>query len=93
MPSRQYKWEQVMLTLAAIAYRGFELVQLDPHKSTLMYEAMAGCLRELGPVKDQWDIVWGLTAACPRLSRDLKDNRESGRVPIWSHFAEFLSAP
>lgn len=29
-----------MLTLAAIAYRGFELVQLDPHKGTLMYEAM-----------------------------------------------------
>ncbi len=48
-----------MLTLAAIAYRGFELVQSDPRKGTLMYDAMAGCLRELGPVKDQWDIVWG----------------------------------
>src|ERR1700731_1491087 len=65
MPSRQYKWEQVMLTLAAIAYRGFELAQLDPHKSTLMYEAMAGCLRELGPVKDQWDIVWGPASFSP----------------------------
>jgi hypothetical protein len=54
-----------MLTLAAIAYRGFELVQLDPHKSTLMYEAMAGCLRELGPVKDQWDIVWGPASFSP----------------------------
>lgn len=48
-----------MLTLAAIAYRGFEIVQPDPDKSGVLHEAMSECLCKLGPVKDQWDIVWG----------------------------------
>jgi hypothetical protein len=57
--SQQYSQEQTMLTLAAISYRGFELAQPGAHKQVRMFRAMSECLQQLGPVKDEWEIVWG----------------------------------
>src|SRR5216684_6382313 len=54
-----YSIDQIMLTLAAITYRGYYLTLPEPAKRARMYQAMTDCLRKLGPVKDQWDIVWG----------------------------------
>jgi hypothetical protein len=54
-----YSTDQIMLTLAAITYRGYYLTLPEPAKRARMYQAMTDCLRKLGPVKDQWDIVWG----------------------------------
>src|SRR5229473_148918 len=54
-----YSSDQIMLTLAAITYRGYYLTLPEPAKRARMYQAMTDCLRKLGPVKDQWDIVWG----------------------------------
>jgi hypothetical protein len=63
--SQQYSQEQKMLSLAAISYRGFELVQPGAHKQARMFRAMSKCLHELGPVKDQWEIVWGPASFSP----------------------------
>src|SRR5712691_9449759 len=54
-----YSSDQIMLTLAAITYRGYYLTLPEPAKRARMYQAMTECLRKLGPVKDQWDIIWG----------------------------------
>src|SRR5713101_5560204 len=54
-----YSIDQIMLTLAAITYRGYYLTLPEPAKRARMYQAMTDCLRKLGPVKDQWDIIWG----------------------------------
>jgi len=54
-----YNLNQEMLTLAAIIYRGYYLTLPNPAKHALMYQAMTDGLHELGPVKDQWEIVWG----------------------------------
>jgi hypothetical protein len=61
MPMAQpvYTREAAMLTLAAIAYRGYDLILPQAVKVPLMREAMNRCLATLGPVKDKWAIVWG----------------------------------
>jgi len=65
MAKTEYTLADVMLTLAAIAYRGWELVLPAPLKQAPLYRAMTECLHTLGPVKDQWDIVWGPASFSP----------------------------
>jgi len=49
-----------MLTLAAISYRGFNLMLLpESERRTRLRAAMVDSLNTLGPVKNKWDIVWG----------------------------------
>lgn len=51
---------QVMLTHAAIIYRGFAR---PTGGAASLRRAMAELLGRLSPVKDQWDIVWGPTTS------------------------------
>lgn len=59
MANSQLVSEAAMLTLAAIAYRGYDLVLPQAVKVPLMREAMNRYLATLAPVKDKWAIVWG----------------------------------
>lgn len=59
MPKKEYTTDDVMLTLAAIAYCGFHLTLPEPEKRARMRHLMTEMLQQLGPVKGQWEIVWG----------------------------------
>ena len=50
-----------MLTLAAISYRGYNLLTTSSEASRYdrLRAAMVESLNTLAPVKDHWDIVWG----------------------------------
>jgi hypothetical protein len=51
---------QIMLTLAAISYRGFDLTALpEAVKRARMRAAMTDSLDQLATVRGEWDIVWG----------------------------------
>jgi hypothetical protein len=56
MARAEYTLTDVMLTHAAITYRGFALLTEDRAR---LREAMTRCLQSLDPVKERWDIVWG----------------------------------
>ena len=58
---------QVMLTLAGLTYRGFADIRSgEPHADILAQGVLDG-LGTLGPVKDNWDLVWGpVTSRGPR---------------------------
>jgi Lipase (class 3) len=51
--------ERIMLTLAALTYRGFH----DPLRGRMHEEAVTSALLDglqtLAPVKNEWDLVWG----------------------------------
>jgi hypothetical protein len=66
MPKAEYTLTDVMLTHAAITYRGFALVL--PEDRARLRATMAECLHTLGPVKNQWDIVWGPASFRSKLS-------------------------
>ena len=54
-----YTADQVMLTLAGLAYRGFhDLLRGGSHTDVVRAAVLDG-LRTLPPVKDQWTLVWG----------------------------------
>jgi hypothetical protein len=65
MAKADYTLTDVMLTHAAITYRGFALLTDDRAR---LREAMTECLQSLGPVKEQWDIVWGPASFRSKLS-------------------------
>jgi len=48
-----------MLTLAAIAYRGINLVLPEALKRAHLRRAMDDCMATFTAVKDKWKIVWG----------------------------------
>lgn len=51
--------EQVLLTLAGLAYRGFhDLLRGEPHTDAVRRALLDG-LHTLPPVKDEWSLVWG----------------------------------
>ena len=51
--------DQVMLTLAGLAYRGFhDLLRGKPHAESVR-EALLDGLHTLPPVRDEWTLVWG----------------------------------
>jgi hypothetical protein len=51
--------EQVMLTLAGLAYRGFhDLLPGDPH-GVVVRRAVQEGLDTLAPVRGEWELVWG----------------------------------
>jgi len=51
--------EQVMLTLAALTYRGFHKVGGAALREDEMRDAIRRGLAELKPVRGGWDLVWG----------------------------------
>jgi hypothetical protein len=60
--SNGYSEEQVMLTLAGLAYRGFQdVLPGEPHQQVVRRAVLDGLTgaNALGPVRDDWDIVWG----------------------------------
>jgi Lipase (class 3) len=59
MPDSDQFREAEMLTLAAIAYRGYDLILPEALKVRLMRKAMNRCLLSLGTVKGKWSLVWG----------------------------------
>jgi hypothetical protein len=59
MAKPNYTLADVMLTLAAITYRGYDLVLPEPARRQRLREVMDALLQSLHPVRDQWDLVWG----------------------------------
>ena len=58
-----YRTEQVLLTLAGLAYRGFhDLLVGAPHADAVRGALLDG-LHTLPPVKDEWILVWGPAAS------------------------------
>ena len=56
----EYSQEAVMMTLAAISYRGFNLMLLgESERRTRLRAAMVDSINTLGPVRNNWDLVWG----------------------------------
>src|SRR5262249_9504848 len=53
--------EAVMLTLAALTYRGFQDVLGGRAHEGIVSGALVDGLSTLAPVKDQWELVWGPT--------------------------------
>src|SRR5262245_3076343 len=57
-----YTEEQVMLTLAGLAYRGFQdVLPGEPHEYVVrsaLRDGLTGA-KALAPVRDQWNLVWG----------------------------------
>jgi Lipase (class 3) len=51
--------EQVMLTLAALAYRGFEEGLPSSIHETAVRKALIQGLSTFEPVRDEWELVWG----------------------------------
>jgi hypothetical protein len=51
--------QQIMLTLAALTYRGFEDVLRGPVHEDIVRGALVDGLQTLAPVKNEWELVWG----------------------------------
>ncbi len=51
--------DQEMLTLAAIAYRGVNLVLPEALKRAHLRRAMDACMATFSAVSGKWRIVWG----------------------------------
>src|SRR5262245_3051307 len=51
--------EQIMLTLAALSYRGFHDVLGGRLHEGIVTAALLDGLTTLAPVRDEWDLVWG----------------------------------
>jgi hypothetical protein len=59
-----------MLTLAAITYRGINVIYPEPLKSRRLRTLMNECMTRLSAVKGKWRIVWGpasVSATSPSL--------------------------
>jgi len=55
----RFTGDQVLLTLAGLAYRGFhDLLRGTPHAESVR-EALLDGLHTLAPVRDEWTLVWG----------------------------------
>ena len=78
-----YSTEQVLLTLAGLAYRGFhDLLRGSPHADAIRGALLDG-LRALPPVKDEWILVWG-----PVTSRSRPDAFDSAAMYVVQHRRE-----
>lgn len=55
----QYSTEQVMLTLAGLAYRCFQDVFSSSLHQDLVRDALLDGLDKFEPVRGQWELVWG----------------------------------
>lgn len=72
--------EQVLLTLAGLAYRGFhDLLRGAPHADAVRGALLDG-LHTLPPLKDQWILVWG-----PVTSRSGPDAFDSAAMYVVQH--------
>jgi hypothetical protein len=59
VPATTFTPEQVMLTLAGLAYRGFhDLLPGEPHQAVVRRAVQEG-LDTLEPVRGDWELVWG----------------------------------
>jgi hypothetical protein len=78
-----YSTEQVLLTLAGLAYRGFhDLLRGAPHADVIRGALLDG-LHALPPVKDEWILVWG-----PVTSRSRPDAFDSAAMYVVQHRRE-----
>jgi Lipase (class 3) len=78
-----HRTEQVMLTLAGLAYRGFhDLLAGAAHAHRVRYALLDG-LRTLPPVEGEWALVWG-----PVTSRSGPDAFDSAAMFVVRHRRE-----
>lgn len=76
----RHRPDQVMLTLAGLAYRGFhDLVRGVAHTDAVRQALLDG-LHTLPPVKDDWSLVWG-----PVTSRSGPDAFDSAAMYVVRH--------
>ena len=55
-----YSDASIMLTLASITYRGFNLMRMsESARYARLRQTMVECFNTLAPVKDRWRLVWG----------------------------------
>src|SRR5215469_10011944 len=76
--------DATMLTLAAITYRGINLVYPEPLKSRRLRALIDECFARFFKVKDQWRIVWGpasFSGTSPGLDDSLMFVAESLAAP------------
>jgi hypothetical protein len=79
----RHSTEQVMLTLAGLAYRGFQDLLRGPTHADAVGRALLDGLRTLPPVKDDWKLVWG-----PATSRSGPDAFDSAAMYVVQHRRE-----
>jgi hypothetical protein len=75
--------EQVMLTLAGLAYRGFQDLLRGPTHTEAVRRAVLDGLHTLPPVKNDWTLVWG-----PATSRSGPDAFDSAAMYVVRHRRE-----
>jgi hypothetical protein len=76
--------DATMLTLAAITYRGINLVYPEPLKSRRLRALIDECFARFFKLKDQWRIVWGpasFSGTSPGLDDSLMFVAESLAAP------------
>lgn len=54
-----YTTEQIVFTLAWIAYRGDPLPFGEKLNAKLVLQTLKTKIHELQPLGDEWDVVWG----------------------------------
>jgi hypothetical protein len=75
-----HRTEQVLLTLAALAYRGFHDLLRGGCHADVVRRALLDGLNTLSPVKDQWSLVWG-----PVTTRSAPDAFDSAAMYVVRH--------
>ena len=78
-----YSTEQVLLTLAGLAYRGFHDLLRGASHADVIRGALLDGLHALPPVKDEWILVWG-----PVTSRSRPDAFDSAAMYVVQHRRE-----
>ncbi|HSB42045.1 MAG TPA: hypothetical protein VLK28_09460 [Methylomirabilota bacterium] len=79
----KHRTEQVMLTLAGLAYRGFLDLLRGPAHADAVRRALLDGLRTLPPVEGDWTLVWG-----PATSRSGPDAFDSAAMYVVRHRRE-----
>jgi hypothetical protein len=75
-----YRTEQVLLTLAGLAYRGFHDLRRGALHADAVRRALLDGLHALPPVKDEWVLVWG-----PATSRSGPEAFDSAAMYVVRH--------
>lgn len=75
--------EQVALTLAGLAYRGFHDLLRGTVHADLVRQALVDGLHSLAPLKEEWGLVWG-----PVTSRSGPDAFDSAAMYVVQHRRE-----
>jgi Lipase (class 3) len=75
---------RLMLTLAAISYRGVNLIAPEAHKRARLRQLMDECMAKFSMVAGKWKIVWGpasFSAVSPGLDDALMYVAQSSEKP------------